>query len=151
GAVNTGYFRLVVTEPKERVRTQQDIVNLLNRNIPKFNDGRIFAIQEQTISVGTSAKTSLPIQFVIQNSDFDKLKATVPKFFAAVASSKVFQGFDINLKFNKPEVQVAIDRVKAAEVGVAMMDVSRTLDLALSASRLQYFIMGGKQYQVIAQ
>lgn len=151
GAVNSGYFRMVLSEPADRTRTQQQIVNFLNRGLKRFNDGRIFTIQEQTISVGLGSKSSLPIQFVIQNLDFNKLKERLPKFLDEAYKSKIFQGVDINLKFNKPEIQVAIDRVKAAELGVAMLDVSRTLDLALSSSRLQYFIMGGKQYQVIAQ
>ena len=151
GAVNSGYFRIVLTEPGDRKRSQQEIVNYLNKGFTRFNEGKIFTIQEQTISVGSGAKTSLPIQFVIQNLNFDKLKERLPKFLDMAYQSKVFQGVDINLKFNKPEIQVAIDRIKAAELGVAMADVSRTLDLALSASRLQYFIMNGKQYQVIAQ
>lgn len=151
GAVNSGYFRMVLKEPSERKRTQAQIAAYLNKNLAKFNQGRIFVIQEQTISVGLGAKTSLPVQFVVQNQDFEKLKQRLPAFLDEAYKSKVFQGVDINLKFNKPELQVAIDRVKAAELGVAMADVSKTLDLALSASRLQYFLMNGKQYQVIAQ
>ncbi len=150
-AVNSGYFRIVLTEPGERQRSQQQISDYLNKNLARFNDGRIFVIQEQTISVGLGSKTSQPLQFVIQNQNFDKLKEKLPKFLEEAYKSKVFQGPDIDLKFNKPELQVGIDRTKAAELGLTMADVSRTYDLALSASRLQYFLMNGKQYQVIAQ
>jgi len=91
------------------------------------------------------------VQFVLQNLNFDKLKAAVPKFLEEVSKSKVFQGFDVNLKFNQPELQITIDRLKANELGVSVMDVTTTLQSALSGRRFGYFIMNGKQYSVIAQ
>ncbi len=151
GAVNTAFARVALSEPSERTRSQEEIVGMVNRNMRKFNEGKVFAIQEQTISVGLAARTSLPVQFVIQNMNFDSLKSRLPVFLDAAAKSKVFQGVDVNLKFNKPELQITIDRLKAAELGVSVLDVSRTLQLALSAGRLGYYIMNGKQYQVIAQ
>ncbi len=151
GAVNSGFVRVALKEPEERKRSQQQIVSMVNRNMGKFNEGKVFAIQEQTISVGIAARTSLPVQFVIQNMNFDSLKSRLPKFLEEANKSKVFQGVDVNLKFNKPELQITIDRMKAAELGLSVRDVSRTLQLALSAGRLGYFIMNGKQYQVIAQ
>ena len=83
--------------------------------------------------------------------DFEKIKNALPKFLEEAQKSKVFLGVDANLKFNKPELQITIDRTKAADMGVSMFDISRTLQLALSAGRLGYFIMHGKQYQVIGQ
>jgi multidrug efflux pump len=151
GAVNTGMTRVMLVDPDKRNRTQQEIVSMVNKNLPKFNEGRIFAIQEQTISVGVAARTSLPVQFVIQNIDFEKIKTALPKFLEEANKSKVFLGVDANLKFNKPELQISIDRLKAAELGVSVKDISRTLQLALSAGRIGYFIRNGKQYQVIAQ
>jgi multidrug efflux pump len=151
GAVNTGFVRVALKEPDERKRSQQQIVNMVNRNLGKFNEGKLFAIQEQTISVGLAARTSLPVQFVIQNMNFDSLRSKLPLFLEEANKSKVFQGVDVNLKFNKPELQITVDRLKAAELGVSVLDISRTLQLALSAGRLGYFIMSGKQYQVIAQ
>ncbi len=151
GSVNSGFVRVALKEPNERHQSQQQIVNMVNRNMGKFNEGKVFAIQEQTISVGLAARTSLPVQFVIQNMNFDSLRSCLPKFLEEANKSKVFQGVDVNLKFNKPELQITIDRMKAAELGLSVRDVSRTLQLALSAGRLGYFIMGGKQYQVIAQ
>lgn len=68
-----------------------------------------------------------------------------------VRKSEVFQGFDVNLKFNQPELQITIDRLRSNELGVSVLDVNNTLQLALSGRRFGYFIMNGKQYQVIAQ
>ena len=68
-----------------------------------------------------------------------------------ISKSKVFQGYDVNLKFNKPELQVTINRLKATELGISILDISNTLQLALSGKRFGYFIMNGKQYEVIGQ
>lgn len=151
GAVNTAFVRVALVEPDTRNRTQAQIVGEVNKQLPKFNEGKVFAIQEQTISVGLAARTSLPVQFVLQNMNFDKLKEKLPLFLEEASKSNVFLAVDPNLKFNKPELQITVDRLKAAELGVSVMDISRTLQLALSAGRLGYFIMNGKQYQVIAQ
>ena len=58
---------------------------------------------------------------------------------------------DVDLKFNKPELRVVIDRLKAAELGVGVSDISQTLQLAYSNRRLGYFTKDGKQYQVMGQ
>ncbi|NBC18110.1 MAG: MMPL family transporter, partial [Bacteroidetes bacterium] len=62
-----------------------------------------------------------------------------------------FTFVDVNLKFNKPELRVEIDRNRARGAGVAALDIAQTLQLGLSAQRIGYFIMNGKQYQVIGQ
>lgn len=151
GAVNTAFIRVALTDPETRQRTQDQIVRAVNKQLPRFNEGKVFAIQEQTISVGLAARTSLPVQFVLQNMNFEKLKEKLPLFLDEASKSQVFLAVDPNLKFNKPELQITVDRLKAAELGVSVMDISRTLQLALSAGRLGYFIMNGKQYQIIAQ
>lgn len=149
GSVNTGFIRAVLVDPEERERSQQEIVDMINRNLPRFNEGRAFVIQEQTISV--NRRGGLPVQFVLQNNNFDKLKEVLPKFLEEAQKNPVFQGVDVDLKFNKPELRVQIDRLKASELGVSVLDISETLQLALSNRRLGYFIKEGKQYQVMGQ
>lgn len=149
GSVNTGFVRSVLTSPNERQRSQQDIVAMLNRNLPKFTEGRAFTIQEQTISV--NRRGGLPVQFVLQNVDFEKLKTVLPKFLEEAQKNPVFQGVDVDLKFNKPELRVVIDRLKADALGVSINDISETLQLSLSNRRLGYFNKDGKQYEVIGQ
>lgn len=149
GAVNTGFVRVTLVEPKERDRSQQQIVDMVNRNLPKFSEGRAFAIQEQTISV--NRRGGLPVQFVIQNNDFNKITNILPGFLEEANKNPVFQGVDADLKLNKPELKIDIDRLKASELGVSIADVSQTLQLALSNLRMGYFIKEGKQYEVIGQ
>lgn len=149
GSVNAGFIRTVLTDPGERKRSQQDIVNMVNRNLPKFNEGRAFTIQEQTISV--NRRGGLPVQFVLQHVNFDKIKEVLPRFLDEAAKNPIFQGIDADLKFNKPEVRILIDRLKASSLGVSIQDISEALQLALSNRRLGYFTRDGKQYQVIGQ
>lgn len=150
GSVNSGFVRVVLTEPKERKRSQQQIVTALSKEMYRFTDVRMFPNQSQTIQVGRRGG-SQPVQFVIQNNDFEKIKQALPLFLAEIQKSQVLQNGDADLKFNKPELRVQIDRLKASELGVSIGDLSEALQLALSNRRLGYFIKDGKQYQVIGQ
>ncbi len=149
GNANTGFVRVTMVPPNERSRSQKDIVGMVNRNMSKFNEGRAFALEEQTISV--SRRGGQPVSFVIQNNNFDKLTAIIPKIMEEARQSKVLLNADIDLKFNKPELRVEINRLKAAELGVTVNDISQTLQLAYSNRRLGFFNKDGKQYQVIGQ
>jgi multidrug efflux pump len=151
GSANSGFARVSLVEPGQREFTQQEVVDKVNKGIRQFNDGRVFAIQEQTISTGGSARFGLPVQYVVQNMDFEKIKTALPKFMEEAQKSPVFLATDLNLKFNKPELQIEIDRIKATDMGVSVMDISNTLQLAFSGRRLGYFTMNGRQYQVIGQ
>ena len=149
GATNSGMVRVTLADPKDRKRSQKQIVEMVNNNLSKFNEGRAFAIEEQTISV--NRRGGQPVQFVLQNNDFNKLTAMLPKFLEEANKNPVFQGVDADLKFNKPELRINVDRLKAGELGVSVEDVSQTLQLALSNRRLGYFTKEGKQYQVMGQ
>lgn len=149
GSSNSGFVRVALVNPSERVRSQQDIVAWVNKNVQRFNEGRLFAVQDQTIQVGR--RSSQPVQFVIQNVNAEKLKTALPKVLEAASKSSVLTSVDADLKFNKPEIRINIDRLKASELGVSIQDVSQTLQLALSNQRLGYFTKEGKQYSVIGQ
>lgn len=149
GAANSGFVRVTLTDPDERNRSQQEIVDALNRNINKYNEGRAFVSQQQTISV--SRRGGQPIQFVMQNNNFEKIREALPLMLEEANNNPVFQGVDADLKFNKPELRINIDRLKASQLGISVEDISQTLQLALSNRRLGYFTREGKQYQVMGQ
>lgn len=149
GAVNSGWFNVMLTDPKDRARSQQQIVDMVNRNVKNFPQGRAFASQQQTIS--TSRRGGQPVQFVIQNNDFDKIRKVLPEFLDEAEKSPVLQGVDADLKFNKPELRVNIDRLRASELGVSVDDINEALELAYSDRRLGYFLKSGKQYEVLGQ
>ncbi|MBU2377456.1 MAG: efflux RND transporter permease subunit, partial [Bacteroidetes bacterium] len=149
GAANTAFFRVKLKEPSERERSQDDIANYLTKNLKKLNEAKAFAIQQPTISVGRSR--GLPIQYIIQAPNFEKLQEKIPAFMDQISKDPTFTNTDVNLKFNKPELNVSIDRDKAQSLGVSVKDVAQTLQLSLSEQRFAYFTMSGKQYQVIGQ
>lgn len=149
GNANTGFVRVTLVPPSERSRSQKEIVAMVNKNMSKFNEGRASVIEEQTISV--NRRGGQPVSFVIQNNNFDKLTAILPKILEQARESNVLQNADFDLKFNKPELRVEIDRLKAAQLGVSVNDISQTLQLAYSNRRLGYFTKDGKQYQVLGQ
>jgi multidrug efflux pump len=149
GASNTGFVRSLFLDPRDRNRSQQEIVDMITRNLSRFPEGRAFPIQEQTIQV--NRRGGLPVQFVIQNNDFNKISKILPQFMDEVQADPTFEGVDADLKFNKPELKIIIDRPKASELGISVGDISQTLQLALSNGRLGYFIKEGRQYPVIGQ
>lgn len=149
--INSGFGRMALIDPNERERSQSDIVKDISGKLARYNNLRIFPVEEQTISVGLGSRGSLPVQFVVQNLDFEKLKEDVPKFLEAARNDKTFQNVDVNLKFNKPEVNITIDRIRARELGLTVADIATVLQSAFSGRRLAYFIMNGRQYQVVSQ
>lgn len=150
-AGNSGFMFMMLKEPEERVATQQQIYERVQKMFSRTPEARVFPNQEPTISTSLAGGSQLPVQFVLQNLDFKKLEQVLPKFMEAARKDPVFGNIDVNLKFNKPELQIEIDRLKANELGVSVMDISNTLQLALSGRRFGYFLMNGKQYQVIGQ
>jgi multidrug efflux pump len=149
GSVNSAFVRISLVDPQQRDRSQQEIVDMVGRNMGRFPQGRAFAIQEQTISV--NRRGGLPVQFVIQNNNFEKLQQVLPKFLDAANNNPVLQGVDSDLKFNKPELKVQINRLKATQLGISVQDIAQTLQLAYSNLRFGYFTKEGKQYQVMGQ
>ncbi len=152
GGANAGSATITLIPPEERKRSQQEIADALSVSLRGLNDARTFVTQEQTISVGGgSARFGLPVQYVIQAPTLDKLKDALPAFLDAADDDPAFNVVDVNLKFNKPELLIQIDRDRARTLGLSVADVAQTLQLALSGSRYGYFIKDGKQYQVIGQ
>lgn len=149
--MNGGSGRLGLVPASERKKTQSMLAKELAKKVMRYNNLRIFPVEEQTISVGLGSRGSLPVQYVIQNLDFEKLKSVIPKFLDAARVEKTFQNVDVNLKFNKPEVDITINRIKARELGLTVSDIAGVLQSAFSGRRLAYFIMNGRQYQVISQ
>jgi hydrophobe/amphiphile efflux-1 (HAE1) family protein len=143
--------RLGLVDKEDRKRTQSQIAIDLNKKMKRFKNVRVFAIEEQTISVGMMSRGSLPVQFIIQNLDFQKIKTAIPKFLETARKDKTFQNVDVNLKFNKPELDLSIDRMRVRDLGLTTADVAQALQAAFSGARSAYFILNDRQYQVITQ
>ncbi|MDX2053695.1 MAG: efflux RND transporter permease subunit [Polyangiaceae bacterium] len=148
GTVNTGVQNVYLKEPSERVRTQQEIFEQLSRGLGGFSSLRVFPSQPPTIGERFGGQ---PLQYVIQAPSYDEMVKVLPKFLKAAQERKELRFLDADMKVNREEVSVVIDRDRAALVGVSALDIARTLELAFGDRRLGYFVMNGKQYQVMGQ
>ena len=147
-SVNSGFLIVILKDPEERERSQQEILSSLSPKVSELTGARTFLSQEQSIG---NRRSGLPVQFVIQAPNLTKLKEVLPAFLEEVRQEPTFSFSDVDLKFNKPEIRIDIDRQKAQDLGVSMLDIAQTLQLGLSGQRFGYFIMNGKQFQVIGQ
>lgn len=148
-SVNSGFIRISLKDPSERKKSQMEIADDLSKWTKKYPDIKTSIIQQPTISV--SRRGGLPIQYIIQAQSFEKLQEKIPLFMEEASKNETFSVTDVNLKFNKPEINVTIDREKAESLGISVLDIAQTLQLSLSGQRFGYYMQNGKQYQVIGQ
>lgn len=148
GNTNRSNLNLWLVDPEDRKRTQQDIADELGVQVRNFTGARTMVSQQQTFG---GRRGGLPVEYVIQAKNLDDLKRVLPRFMEEVNKSPVFSVADVNLKFTKPELTINIDRDKAAVMGVSMQNIAQTLQLTMSEQRVGYFILNGKQYQILSQ
>jgi multidrug efflux pump len=143
-----GFIRVILPDIADRDISQMEIAKNLTNAVVKKTNARSFVQQQSTFG---GRRMGMPVQYVLQVTDIEKLRDYIPKFMAKVNESPVFQMTDVNLKFTKPETRMYIDREKAALLGVSTRDIGQTLQYALSGQRLGYFYMNSKQYQILAE
>lgn len=149
GGMNSGFARVMLTPPRERGISQQELAGTLTRRVNELPTAQTNVSQVPTIAVGRRGGN--PVQYVLQAPNLEELRAILPEFMSEVMASEIFAYSDVNLRFTKPELRVDIDRARAERVGVSVRSVAQTLQLALSEARLGYFVRNNKQYQVISQ
>jgi len=147
-SVNSAFIVGKLTDASERDRSQREIVNSLKPLVSANTKARAFITEPRTIG---GRRGGLPVSFVIQAKELQDLKDILPSFIDEARKSPAFDFVNVDLKFTKPEIEVSIDREKATDLNVSVRDIAQTLQLTLSGSRFGYFIMNGKQYQVIGQ
>ncbi len=145
---NRSFVRLMLPDIKDRERSQMEIADELSKAVRNQTEARAFVQQQSTFG---GRRASMPIQYVLQAPNLEKLQEYIPKFMQKVYESPKFEMSDVNLKFTKPETRIQIDRDKAALLGVSTRDIGQTLQYALSGQRMGYFYMNGKQYQILAE
>jgi len=148
GSVNSSFTNVILKDPSERKRSQQEIAEDIAPQLRKFSGARTIVTQRQTFG---GRRGGMPVEFVIQAKNLNDLKEILPDFMEKVSQSPIFSAHDLNLRFTKPELTLSINRDKAALLGVSIEDISRTLQLAMSEQRIGYYIYNGKQYQIISQ
>ncbi|MDD4631439.1 MAG: efflux RND transporter permease subunit [Proteiniphilum sp.] len=145
---NFSIVRLVLPDISDREQSQMEIAAKLARGVRDETAARAFVQQQSTFG---GRRSGMPIQYVLQAPNIEKLQEFIPPFMEKVNQSPYFQMADVDLKFTKPETRIIIDRDKAALLGVSTRDIGQTLQYALSGQRMGYFYMNGKQYQILGE
>jgi len=135
-------------DPDKRKRSQHEIFQKISRDLQRITGIRAFPFEPPTIGDRFSGQ---PIQYVILAPSLPELVKVLPEFLEEAKKIKVLRFVDANFKVNKPEIRVTIDREKASQLGISAQEIARTLQLTLSGQRYGYFIMDGKQYEIIGQ
>jgi hydrophobe/amphiphile efflux-1 (HAE1) family protein len=148
GAVNTGVQNIYLKAPAERERSQEQIFQQVSKGLGGFTALRLFPAQPPTIGDRFGGQ---PLQYVLQAPNLEEMLTVLPKFLDEAQKRPELRFIDSDLKVNREEAQVRINREKAAELGVSALDVARSLQLTFGDQRFGYFVMNGKQYQVIGQ
>jgi multidrug efflux pump len=144
----SGSVQIALDDIRQRTRSQMDIARQLTDAVRPLTRARAFVQQQSTFG---GRRGGMPVQYVLQATNIEKLREILPPFLDAVNASPVFQMSDVNLKFSKPEARISIDRDKAALLGVSTRNIAQTLQYGLSGQRLGYFYMNGKQYEILAE
>ncbi len=148
-SLNSAFMFMRLVDTDERDVSQMAYADSLQAALSRREGARTFVAQEPTLSVGGGGG-DLPVQYVLQTANLDNLRESLPTFLEQARAQDEIAFVDVNLKFNKPELRVSIDRDKADNVGVSPLDVAQTLQLALAEQRVGFFVRDGEQRQVIA-
>jgi multidrug efflux pump len=148
GGGGSGNMRIRLVDLDKRKRSQQQIAADLSPKLRQYTGAQTIVSQQQTFG---SRRGGLPVQYVIQAKNLNDLKRIIPDFMAEVAESPYFSASDVNLKFTKPELTVYINREKASMMGVNVQNIAQTMQLTMSEQRIGYYILDGKQYQILSQ
>ena len=143
-----GFLTIILPDIKDRERSQMEIADKLSEEVRKETLARGFVQQQSTFG---GRRGGMPVQYVLQATDIEKLREFLPEFMTKVSESPVFQMSDVNLKFTKPELRIEINRDKATLLGVSTRNIAQTLQYALSGQRMGYYYMNGKQYQILGE
>lgn len=149
GPVNAGFVRVFLKDRSERKLSQQALAAKLQKVVRPLSGGRTVIAQEP--SIGETRGAGLSAQLVIQASNLNELQKVLDPFLDDARKNPLFSFVDADLKFNRPEVRVVINRGKIQSLGITAADIAATLQSSLSGQRFGYFIRDGKQYEVIGQ
>jgi len=147
-SVNSAFGFMKLVDASEREKSQQQIADRLTAELRNLSGAQTFVSQPQSIG---NRRGGLPVQYVLQAQSMEQLEEVIPNFLQEANSHPAFTFAEVNLKFNQPELRIDIERNRARSLGISVRDIARTLQLGLSGTRFGFFIMDGKQYEVIGQ
>jgi len=147
--LNSGLAGMVLKPWEERKRTVMQIYPDVQMRLFGIAGVRAVAFQPSPLP---GSGGGLPVQFVVGTTEpFERLNEVSQALMAKAYASGMFAFIDTDLKIDKPQVTVEIDRDKAAQLGLTMRDVGDVLGAMLGEGYVNYFDLAGRSYKVIPQ
>lgn len=147
GAANTARVIIVLNDWADRERSAREIVNSMRIELSKLPGVRAVPILPTSLRGGFGS----PVQAVLGGPDYERLAAWSDQLVALAEKNPGLTGVDSSWKDNKPQIRVAIDRDRAADLGVSLQNVGRTLETVLGSRIVTTFIDRGREYNVVLQ
>jgi multidrug efflux pump len=144
--VNEGLFILRLVPWDQRTVKQQDIVKEMFGKVSNFPGARAFPINPGSLG---QRGLQQQIQFVIGGPDYHTLRDWRDRMLAKAQATGFFVNLDSDYKENQPDLRVQIDRARAADLGVPIEDIGKTLELMFGEKQISSFVNKGEEYYVI--
>lgn len=145
---SSGSVQITLKDLADRDYSQMEVADKLSKAVSDRTDARSFVQQQSTFG---GRRGSMPVQYVLQATNLEKLQEVLPKFMAKVYDNSAFRMADVDLKFSKPEVRLHVNREKANLMGISTQDIAQTLQYGLSGQRMGYLYLNGKQYEIVGE
>jgi multidrug efflux pump len=147
--INSGIAGMVMKPWDERKRTTMEMQPVVQQQLGDIAGVRAVAFERSPLPGGGRG---MPVQFVIGTTDsYERLKDVSEALMGKAWASGMFMFVDSDLKFDKPQTTVQIDRDKAAQLGLTMQTVGNALGSMLGGGYVNYFSLAGRSYKVIPQ
>ena len=146
GKANEGFFFVRLIHHSERERDQQAVMHEVRQKIAKIPGVRGFVLES-----GGPVGAEAPLQVVLENPDINALARQQETVMRWMRSQPEFVGVRSNMKLDKPEVRVAVNRQRAEEMGVTVAEISNTLRYIFGEPEISEIDKKGERYEVIPE
>jgi multidrug efflux pump len=146
--VNTGMVFAPLQLWSERDRSAAEIVSSWNRQLADLPGVKAFAFVPGAWSLGQSSR---PLSIVLSGTNYDEIAAWRDIVIREAEKNPGLSNLQSNYKERKPKIDVSVDRDRAADLGVSLANVGRTLETMLGSRVVTTFIDKGEEYRVILQ
>ncbi|HEY8509121.1 MAG TPA: efflux RND transporter permease subunit, partial [Steroidobacteraceae bacterium] len=147
GEVNRGQAFVVLNDWGERTRTSQEVAASLRQAVANLPGVRVAVVTPTAFNWGAAD----PVRAVLQGPDYEQLVEWRDKIIARAQANPGLLNVDSDYKERTPQIKVAVDRNRAAELGVSLETVGRTLETMLGSRIVTTFVREGREYFVILQ
>ncbi|MGD9591143.1 MAG: efflux RND transporter permease subunit, partial [Candidatus Berkiella sp.] len=146
--LNSGIAGMVLTPWDDRKRTAEQLQPLVQKELNHIAGAKIAVFQPAPLP----GSSGLPVQFVIQTTEsYNRLNEVTQSMMDKITASGMFIYVDTDLKIDKAQTSIELNRDKVSELGLTMQDVGNVLASNLSQNYVNFFSMAGRSYKVIPQ